>query len=141
MDGLTSFIVNFCVSSVLLGFLYFLCPTGGIKNSVKYIFCMCFVCCVIGGVTNINPPDFTVFEQNKSDEILTEQNAATTAQLIFCEALSRQGINFRKITVDTNKLNDGSIVINKVTVYTSESEKRIVSVIGSDGYEVSVVNE
>lgn len=141
MDGFSSFIVNFCISSVLFGFLYFLCPTGGTKLSVKYIFCICFVCCVIGGATNINTPNFTAFEQHNGGEILTEQNAAATAQLIFCEALSRQEISFRKITVDTNKLNDGSIVINKVTVYTNESEKRILSVIGSDGYEVNVIND
>lgn len=141
MDGFSSFVVNFCTSCVLFGLLYILCPAGSTKLSVKYIFCMCFVCCVIGSATALQPLDFSQFDTSGDNEILTEQNAAVTAQMVFCETLSQQEINFRKITVDTNKLQDGSIVINKVTVYTNENESRILAAIGSDGYEVSVVNE
>ena len=141
MNGFTSFVVSFCISCVLFGFLFVLCPEGSMKLSVKYIFCICFICCVIGSSTVLQPPEISQFEKISEEEILTEQNAAVTAQLIFCETLRQQGINFRKITVDTNKLQDGSIVINKVIVYTNEEKSKILAVIGSDGYEVSVVNE
>lgn len=141
MNNFSAFIISFCVSCILLGFLYILCPSGSMAKSVKYVFCLCFVCCVICTVVAIPKPDFSYFESTDTNEIVTEQNVAVTAQSIFAEALCQAGINFKKITVDTNKLNDGSIVISKVTVHTRESPQSINEAIGSDSYEVDVINE
>ncbi len=141
MSSLSSFIISFCASCILLGFLYMLCPSGSMSASVKYIFCLCFVCCVIGTATALPTPDFSYFESTYTDEILTEKNAAVTAQTVFAEALHNKEINFTKITVDTNKLADGSIIINKVTVCTNEESQKINDAIGSDSYEVVIVNE
>lgn len=141
MEGLNSFIISFCGSCILLGFLYMLCPSGNMSASVKYIFCLCFVCCVVGTAVSIPSPDFSYFDEAESYEILTEQNTAVTAQTVFSEALRQQNINFRKIAVDTNKSNDGSIIISKVTVYTDELPQKIYAVIDSDSYEVEVINE
>ncbi|MBR6501949.1 MAG: hypothetical protein IKT42_00745 [Clostridia bacterium] len=117
-----------------------LCPAGSINKSVRYVFCLCFICCIIGVATNISV-DFSWFNVTKTDTILTEQNVGVTAQMVFGEALKAKNINFRKIVIDTNKLNDGSIVINRVTVYTSETSQKVLDAIGSDSYEVMVVNE
>ncbi len=141
MNGLNSFIISFCSSCILLGFLYMLCPMGNMGASVKYIFCLCFVCCVTATAISLPKPDFSYFDELRAEEILTEQNTAVTAQSVFSEALTRQNINFKKITVDTNKLNDGSIVISRVVVYTSEQETRIMQAIDSEHYEVVVINE
>lgn len=141
MSGINAFITSFCTSCILLGFLYLLCPAGNMSSSVKYIFCLCFVCCVVSNVIAIPKPDFTVFDKNRNIEILTEQNTAVTAQTVFAEALLSENVKFRKITVNTNKLNDGSIIINKVTVYTDEPPQRVIEVIGSNDYEVDVINE
>lgn len=140
MNSITSFIISFCGSCILLGFLYMLCPAGSINKSVRYVFCLCFICCIIGVATNISV-DFSWFNVTKTDTILTEQNVGVTAQMVFGEALKAKNINFRKIVIDTNKLNDGSIVINRVTVYTSETSQKVLDAIGSDSYEVMVVNE
>ncbi|MBQ8740925.1 MAG: hypothetical protein IJY79_05205 [Clostridia bacterium] len=141
MEGLNSFIISFCGSCILLGFLYMLCPSGNMSASVKYIFCLCFVCCVVGTAVSIPSPDFSCFDEAESYEILTEQNTAVTAQTVFSEALRQQNINFRKIAVDTNKTSDGSIIISKVTVYTDELPQKIYEIIDSDSYEVEVINE
>lgn len=141
MQALNSFIISFCSSCVLLGFLYMLCPSGSMSASVKYVFCLCFVCCVIGSSIAISKPDFSWFEKSNTSEILTEQNSAVTAQAVFSEALRGQNIDFRKITVNTNKLSDGSIIISRVTVYTDESADIINQAIGSDSYEVYIINE
>lgn len=141
MQGLNAFIISFCSSCILLGFLYILCPSGNMSAPVKYIFCLCFVCCVVATAISIPMPDFTNFNESYDNELLTEQNTAVTAQLVFCEALRGQNINFRKIAVDTNKLSDGSIIISKVTVYTDEKAQKINDAIGSDSYEVEVINE
>ena len=141
MNTITSFIVSFCGRCILLGFLYMLCPSGSMSASVKYVFCLCFICCVIGSAFSIPNPDFETFDDVKSQDILTEQNVSVTAQTVFGEALKSENINFRKIVVDTNKMPDGSIVIIRVTVYTNESPQRVNEVIGSGSYEVVLVNE
>lgn len=141
MNGLSSFIISFCGSCVLLGFLYMLCPSGSMSAPVKYVFCLCFVCCVIASVLNIPKPDFSYFDKANNAEILTEQNTAVTAEMVFGEALRQSNVNFRKISVETNKMSDGSIIISKVTVYTTESAQKVEEIIGSDSYEVCVINE
>ncbi len=141
MNGINSFIISFSSSCILLGFLYMLCPSGSMSASVKYIFCLCFVCCIVGSALSIKQPDFSMIEKAQNAEIITEQNASVTAQMIFSEALTQKNINFRKITVDTNKFADGSIVISRITVYTSEPPQKVLEVIKSDSYEVIVINE
>ena len=118
-----------------------LCPSGNMSAVVKYIFCLCFVCCVITIVVQIKPPDFSMFNETKNTEILTEQNTSVTAQMIFGEALKKQDVSFRKIMVDTNKIDDGSIIISRITVYTNESLQRVTEVLGCESYEVIVINE
>lgn len=141
MSAFSSFIISFCVGCILLGALYMLCPTGNMSATVKYIFCLCFVCCVIGSVITLKLPDLSFFEGEKTTLAITEQNASVVAQSIFCEALTSENINFRKITVEANKLSDGSITISKVTVYTDETYEKINSIIGSTSYKVDVINE
>lgn len=140
MSEINSFIVSFCSVSILLGALYMLCPSGNMSLCVKYVFCLCFVCCVLSSVISIPEIDFS-FLDGETPQPLTEQNVAVTAQTIFCEALNRENINFRKIMVDTNKLQDGSITISKITVFTTESLGRVMEVLDSDSYEVVVINE
>lgn len=139
--SINHFIISFCACCILLGFLYMLCPSGNISSSVKYVFCLCFVCCVVSTAISIPSPDFSSFDKTQSKDILTEQNAAVTAQAIFSEALRQENITFRKITVDTNKLPDGSIIISKIIVYTSEPSQNVLAVLDSDSYEVVVLNE
>ena len=141
MSGFSGFVISFCTGCVILGFLFVLCPKGNMYISVKYAFCLCFVCCVVGGIVSIKQPDFSDFEKSNTQEILTEQNAAVTAQMVFGETLRQENINFRKITVNTNKLTNGSIIIDSVTVFTNEDASKILQLIDSDNYEVIVVNE
>lgn len=141
MNNLSVFMLSFCSSCILLGFLYILCPKGSIASSVKYVFCLCFLCCVLSGITNMPEIDFKQFKSASETQIITEQSAAATAQTIFARALISQNINFTKIIVDTNKLSNGSITINKVTVYSQCSAEQIMSAIGSNSYEVCVINE
>lgn len=141
MSNLSSFMISFCSSCILLGFLYMLCPDGSMSKSVKYVFCLCFLCCVLSTVIGMPKIDLGDFSQTSKSDTVTEQSAATTAQLIFTEALTRSNINFAKIEIDTNKLSDGSITISRVTVYSTVPADQIIAAIGSDSYEVCVINE
>ena len=141
MQVFSSFITGFCVSCVLIGVLYMLCPSGSMANSVKYVFCLCFVCCVLSVALTMPKIDFSYFETRGNKEILTEDNTAFYAKEVFSEALLKQNINFRKIDVFTNKNKDGGIVINRVDVYSNADETKIKQAIDSEYYEVVVINE
>ena len=141
MNNLSVFLVSFCSACVLLGFLFLLCPKDKLNSSVKYVFCLCFLCCVLNGAVNFPKLNLSQFDTASTKAALTEQSTASVAQSVFAEALTQQNINFSKISVDTNKLSNGSITISRVTVYSAESVELIASVIGSDSYEVCVINE
>ncbi len=141
MNAVNSFIISFCVSSVILGLLFILIPKGALNKPVRYVFSLCFVCCLIGSAVGLTTPDFSNFEAAYSSDFLNESNAELVLQSVFEEALASQNINFRKITLDTNKLTDGSIIISKVTVYASDDTQKIIDAIGSDSYEVVIINE
>lgn len=141
MSSIGTFIISFCTSCIVLGLLFLLVPKSALSKPVKYIFALCFVCCIVSSVIAIKKPDFSDFETAKAQEIITPYNASVTAQAVFSEALNSSNINFTKITVDTNKLSDGSIIISKVTVYTNEQPQRVKEIIGNNSYEVVIINE
>lgn len=141
MGNFSSFMISFSSSCLLLGFLYMLCPSSNMKSPVKYVFGLCFLCCILNCVTDISKWDIGDLKWSSSSEIITEQNAEVTSLSIFEQALKAADIKFTKISVDTNKLRDGSITINRVTVYTAASFDEVVATIGSDSYEVIVINE
>lgn len=141
MGQFGNFIVSFCAGCILLGFLYMLCPSGNMSAIVKYVFCLCLVCCTVGASVALSDINFSQFNSLSDAPIINQQNTAAVAQSIFCEALTKQGINFTKVVVYTNKLADNSIVISRVTIFSNEDAQKIYAVIGSDDYEVEVINE
>ncbi len=142
MSGLSSFITAFCVCLVLLGFLYILCPGGSMSKPIKYVFCLCFICCMLSSTALLKNVDFSeVSFDNSEHQIITEEMSANTARQVFASALTKSGIDFEKITVHTNKMNDGSISIIKVIIYTSASPDAVKAVFDNVDFEVEVINE
>lgn len=142
MSGISSFIMAFCVCLVLLGFLYILCPSGSMSKPVKHVFCLCFICCMLSCGAGLKSIDFSEFSFDDSkQQIITEEMSAETARQVFASALTKSGIDFKKITVHTNKLDDGSISISKVAVFTSASPDAVKAVLDSVDFEVEVINE
>lgn len=140
MNGLYDFMVAFCSGCILLGFLYMITPDGSMKQPVKYVFCLCFLCCIFSCMIKFSKLSFSKVKI-KDTEIITESNSAFAAKAVFMQALNDENINYKKIIVDTNKLSDGSIIIDRVTVYTDALEDSIIEAIGSDSYEVVIINE
>ncbi len=140
MSAIVSFVSAFCVGCVTLGGLYLLCPKGAFEKSVKYVFCLCLLCCVIACFSGIGNISFKI--STEEAQSISAGAAAEAARMVFKRALEKSDINFSKITVLTDKDDDGSIIIIKVTVVTSEPYEKIKSVISGDGsYEVEVINE
>ena len=141
MSAFASFLSAFCVSCVVLGGLYLLVPEGKLQKAVRYTFSLCFLCILITSIGTIGRLDFKI-EQKDEGEFISVGAAAESARIVFERALDSSDINFRKITVLTDKTDNGSIIISKVTVYSSEEANKILNVISGDGsFEVEVVNE
>ena len=140
MSAISSFIAAFCVGCVALGGLYLICPKGAFEKSVKYVFCLCLVCCVISCFSGIGNISFKI--STDETQSVSAGAAAEASRMVFERALEKSGINFSKLTVLTDKADDGSIIIIKVTVVTTESAENVKSVISGNGsYEVEVIND
>jgi len=143
MKGLMSFITAFCSCAVLLGGLYLLKPSSVTEKSVKYLFSLIFICCIVSSFALIRFDSIDyghyVTAQSSNEEVLSRQ----AAELTFSKALENQKINFSKITVCTDKSEDGSIIINKVIVFSSDLPDRIYEALGGKTaeYEIEVVYE
>ncbi len=139
MGNFSAFLISFCTSVILLGFLYMLCPSGNISKTVKYVFCLCFVCCILSSIAFI-PKGFSI-EFETHENTAQAYNGEYAVEAVFREALKSNDINFKKIEIDVNKSESDGITINKVIVYTTETKEKIEQIIGSDSYAVEVINE
>ncbi len=139
MKEFYQFIISFCIVCAVLGGIYILFPNGKLSKSVKYAVSLCMICAFLGIFSvsfnlNIKP-------QNKID-FKTESSAAEeTAKAIIEKALKNNNIKFDKISVFTDKTQNGDIIISKITVFTSEEKEKIEETIGNGEYEVEVINE
>ena len=139
MSAVKGFIAAFSGGCVFLGALYILVPEGKLSKAVKYTVSLCFLCVILSAATvscNASFPEFTV----KEGDFDSERLSADSARLVFEGALTSAGINFSKITVFTDKTEDGSINIIEVYVYTDASSEAVAAVIGSGSYKLVVVN-
>lgn len=143
MNSFNSFIVTVCACCILIGILYIISPNGEISKTVKYLLSLVFIITVVGA-TKITVKtadlDFTV---SQSEDISSEQLQISAAEYVYSYALTENGINFREITVCTDKSEDGSIVISKVIIYSDCEKEKIMQALGSNAEirEVEIVNE
>lgn len=140
MSAAKTFIAAFCTGAVLLGVLYILVPEGRFGRIVRYAFCLCFLSLVLSAAVKISGEDFVNFS-GSAPNFDNEKLSAATAGTVFSEALTSAGINHKKITVFTDKTESGGINIIKVYVYTAAPADKVNAVIGSESYEVVVINE
>ncbi len=141
MDGLIPFVTAFCTACIVLGALHFLRPTGAMEKPFIYVLSLIFLSVLLAAALGINKfsPQFPEIKNNIN---MNEEMYETAIRQVFERALKDGGIKFRKIEVCTDKTEDGSIIINEVTVYSSDPPNRIIGLIGnSDSYEVTVLDE
>lgn len=67
----------------------------------------------------------------------------SAAEYVFRYTLSQQNINFSNLQIFTDILKDGSIVITKVVITSSEPREKILNALGElkDNREVEIVDE
>ena len=143
MNYLSSFLSAFCAASILIGCLYIICPEGKLSKPIKYVFSLLFVVIIISCSkiplfdTKI---DFTTPDINTSTY---EDLQISSAKYVYAYTLRSQKINFSEITVCTDKLEDGSIVISKVIIFSDCEKEKIINALGwlLETREVEIINE
>jgi len=143
MNTLTQLITTFCAACIFIGALYIVCPNGEMNKSVKYILSLAFLLTVITatGIT-VKKGNFNL-EIPQYQAVQSEQLDTASAEYAYAYVLRAADINFSKITVCTDKTNDGSIVISKVIICSDCEETRILQALGeaAKNFEVEVINE
>lgn len=143
MKFFTQLITSFCASTVFIGAIFMLCPEGKMSKSVRYLLSLVFIltvitaCCVTVKTPNFSLESFEVYEEDSSQSLIA------AAKYVYSFALTKEGINFKEITVCTNKDADGGIVINKVIINSNCEKEKILKALSevSENYEVEIINE
>lgn len=143
MNFIVSFLTSFCVACIFIGSLYIICPEGNLAKSVKYLLSLLFIVIVIScGRLTFKESDFTL-PYTETQAINTEELEISSAKYVYSYILKANDINFNKITVCTDKLTDGSIVISKVIIYTDCEKTKVLNALGefAKTREVEIINE
>lgn len=143
MSGLTAAAVTVCSAMVLIGALQWVAPAGAMEKPVKTLLGVVFLTVAIGtllpAIGKIEP-DFRFASPTAAK---TEELDAASARYIAMVLLQNAGINFSEITVCTDKSDDGSIHITKITIFSDCEEETIRSALraiaGND--EVVIIHE
>ena len=120
-----------------------ICPDGAVSKSVKYVLSLVFIltvitaCSVTVKQTDISFDDFSQYEIDNTPSLVL------AAKQVYSLALKNADINFKEITVCTNKASDGSIVINKIIIYSDSEKEKILKALSqvAENYEVEIINE
>ena len=142
MTNLNSFFISFCVSSILIGSFYILCPDGQISKSLKNIFALVFTLIIITSVSGIKF-DFDYTPQIPQNDETVNAIDTSAAIYVYSECLKSCEIDYEKISVLTTKNDDGSIVIRKVLIFSKEEKEKILNALSvvAQNIEVEIINE
>ena len=142
MTRLSDFFITFCVSAIFIGALLIICPNGQMSKSIKYILSLVFTLLIISSAVKIDfnldfTPNTNVIDSNA--EVINTHSAV----YVYSQCLKAAKIEFSKISVLTNKSDDGSIVIIKVLIFSKEDKNKILLALGevAQNFEVEIINE
>lgn len=139
MSALGEFATAFCSVCIMAAGLYMLCPAGKLEKSVKYVFSLVFLVCVVSAFKGVG--EFKPRLDVRETEIVSKEMDVAAAELAFKMALRNEGIKFSDLEVCTDISATDGIIINKVVVYSSEPTEKIREILGGEDaqYVVEVV--
>ncbi len=137
MTALRSFATAFCCVCVISGGLYLLCPTGKIEKTVRYVFGLIFVLCLLSIVPGFKQTHIAL---PSSTTVSTPFNTFTVENIrqTFATTLENAGITYQKIEVCTDNLPNGGITITKVTVITAADAATVRELLGGEQAEYAI---
>ena len=94
-------------------------------------------------LTSVSPIRLIDFETPEIDTENYEELQISSAKYVYTYALNSASVNFKEINFYTDKLEDGSIVINKVVINSDCEKQEIIKALGelAKAREVEIINE
>ena len=143
MTFINSFLTAFCIACILMGCLYIICPEGKLAKPLQYILSLLFIVILISCTKLPFSNEKINFEAPEINTQSYDELQISSAKYVYTYALNNAGINFSEINFYTDKLEDGSIVINKVVINSDCEKQEILKALGTlaKAREVEIINE
>ena len=128
-----------CAALIVIGALCLLIPGGTMGKSVKKVLSLVFLLSVLSACL----PAFRGLSvqivprpQTETDHVALHE---TNAEFVIKEVLQKAGVSFSKITVRTDKSDDGGISISKVIIVTDCKEETVKAALDGFAEQTEVV--
>ncbi len=144
METLKQILIGFSAAAIFIGALTGLYPSGNINKSVKYAMSLLFLCICVTLFSAVLNVKIDMEMPTVKTEISAVTAAADVQAKYLCESLLADNkITYKKVSVDTNIDENGSIYINSITVYTDCEENKVREILEKtvDADVVTVVYE
>lgn len=140
MESIKTIAAVFCGVCVLSGGFQLL-SGGALEKSAGYILSLIMLVCIIGALSKA---DFD-FEIKESSAAVSTAGALELseyqAEYISRKVLDEKGINYEKITADATKTEDGSIIINNITIKGADPSDKAIELLLATGLTETVKTE
>ena len=140
MESIKTIAAVFCGVCVLSGGFQLL-SGGALEKSAGYILSLIMLVCIIGALSKA---DFD-FEIKESSAAVSTAGALELseyqAEYISRKVLDEKGIKYKKITADATKTEDGSIIINNITIKGAEPSDKAIELLLATGLTETVKTE
>lgn len=129
---------------IFFGAIQMLAPKSKMEKPLKYILALTLLLVIISAVFGIKNMDINIKTPLLSlDYLNAGRTYQTSAEYLIGAALKDNFIEFSKVSAKVDILDDESIVISEVIIYTSHNADTVTDIIKRhfNVLEVSVVNE
>ncbi|MBQ7045494.1 MAG: stage III sporulation protein AF [Clostridia bacterium] len=129
---------------IFFGAIQMLAPKSKMEKPLKYILALTLLVVIISTVFGIKNMDIDIKTPTlNSDYLNAGRTYQTSAEYLIGAALKDNSVEFSKVSAKVDILEDESIVISEVIVYTSHNADTVSGIIKRhfNVLEVCVVNE
>ena len=123
MEGIKQIALSVSVSAVIISAFYIICPDGNMTKQMKYVIGLLMLISILIPIISVN---IEIPGQSTKAEVSVDASGMVASQYEYIagKALESEGIFYDRISINTDILEDGNIIISKVCVYgVKEREK------------------
>ena len=138
MEGIKQIALCVSVSAAVISAFYIICPDGNMSKQMKYIIGLLMLLAVLTPIVSVNVEIPTSDKEIEFSADATEM-VASQYSYIAKSILENEKIYFEQISVITDILEDGNIIISKVCVYGAEDIEKAKSALSVHFEEVEFI--
>ncbi|MBQ2274569.1 MAG: hypothetical protein UHE86_04185 [Acutalibacteraceae bacterium] len=138
MEGIKQIALSVSVSAAVISAFYIICPDGNMSKQMKYIIGLLMLLAVLTPIVSVN---IEIPTSDKEIEFSADATDMVASQYSYIakSILENEKIYFEQISVITDILEDGNIIISKVCVYGAEDIEKAKSALSVHFEEVEFI--